>query len=140
MLDSLFLSFREGLEAALIIGIILATLSQLNRKHLAKVVGFGTIAGIIGSLILGWGLFTFAQSISHEAEEIMEAVMRIVAAGLIAYFILWLHRNQQVAGKIKGQTENRSSAATRSAFMEEMPRIETAASIVGTAIPKSIPF
>lgn len=110
MLDSLFLSFREGLEAALIIGIILATLSQLNRKHLAKVVGFGTIAGVIGSLILGWGLFTFAQSISHEAEEIMEAVMRIVAAGLIAYFILWLHRNQQVAGKIKGQTEKSSSS------------------------------
>lgn len=41
MFSSLFLSFREGLEAALVVGIILAYLFQTGRKDLAKFVYFG---------------------------------------------------------------------------------------------------
>ncbi|MDR4886043.1 FTR1 family protein [Fredinandcohnia sp. QZ13] len=109
MLDSLFLSFREGLEAALVIGIILITLTKLGRNHLTRVVVSGTIAGVVGSAVLGFILFQFAQRISHEAEEILEVSMMLVAAGLIAYFILWLHRNQHVTTQIKEQVAKTKS-------------------------------
>ncbi|WP_010677941.1 FTR1 family protein [Bacillus timonensis] len=109
MLDSLFLSFREGLEAALIIGIILITLTRLGRNHLYRAVVSGTIAGVVGSVVLGFILFQFAQSISHEAEEILEVSMMLVASGLIAYFILWLHRNQHVTTELKEQVAKTQS-------------------------------
>jgi len=100
MLDSLLLSLREGLEAALIIGIILSQLVRLERKDLAKFVYIGAILGFIVSAVGGLIGFTEAQEAEEASEEIFEDIMMLLSAGLIAYFILWLHRNHGSASSV----------------------------------------
>ncbi|WP_442600017.1 FTR1 family iron permease [Neobacillus sp. D3-1R] len=110
MLSSLFLSFREGLEAALVIGIILVHLTKINRKDLKSTVYFGAIAGLAVSLIGGFIGFNESKEMEEASEEIFEGIMMFVASGLIAYFILWLHRNNNVTKSVKDQINKRTSA------------------------------
>jgi high-affinity iron transporter len=94
MFDSLFLSLREGLEAALIIGIILAQITRIGRRDLSKFVYTGTLLGVIISAVVGFIGFSEAQEAGEAGEELIEGIMMLLSAGLIAYFILWIHRNQ----------------------------------------------
>jgi high-affinity iron transporter len=109
LLSNLFLSFREGLEAALIIGIILTHLVKIKRKDLTKYVYLGVIVGVIGSLIGGFLGFSEAKKAAEGSEELFESIMMLVSSGLIAYFILWLHRNHHSHSTIKKSVENNSS-------------------------------
>ena len=72
MLSSLFLSFREGLEAALVIGIILIQLNKTKKTSLSKAVYFGAIAGLIVSAIGGVIGFNEAKGMEEGGEEIVE--------------------------------------------------------------------
>ncbi|RDI38480.1 FTR1 family iron permease [Falsibacillus pallidus] len=109
MLSSLFLSFREGLEAALVIGIILVQLAKLNKSSLSKAVYIGALAGLAVSAVGGVIGFNEAQELEEAGEEIFEGIMMLVAAGLIAYFILWLHKSKQVSSSVLSQVEKRTS-------------------------------
>jgi high-affinity iron transporter len=109
LLSTLFLSFREGLEAALIIGIILTHLVKIERKDLSKYVYLGIIVGVIGSLIGGFLGFSEAKEAAEGSEELFEGIMMLVASGLIAYFILWLHRNHHSHSTIENKVESNSS-------------------------------
>ncbi|MBS4194658.1 FTR1 family iron permease [Lederbergia citri] len=106
MIDSLLLSLREGLEAALIIGIILAQLVRINRKGLTKFVYIGAILGFIVSAIGGIIGFNEAQEAAESSEELFEGIIMLLSAGLIAYFILWLHRNHGHSSMTKKVTQN----------------------------------
>ena len=110
MLDSLLLSLREGLEAALIIGIILVHLVKIERKDLAKFVYIGALLGFIVSAIGGAIGFTEAKGAKEVGEEIFEGVMMLLSAGLIAYFILWLHRNSHASHSVTNKVNKNTSA------------------------------
>ncbi|HET6872369.1 MAG TPA: FTR1 family protein [Sporolactobacillaceae bacterium] len=110
MLDSLLLSLREGLEAALIIGIILIHLVKIDRKELAKFVYIGAILGFIVSAIGGAIGFSEAQETKEAGEEIFEGVMMLLSAGLIAYFILWLHKSNHSSGSVTKKITKNTSA------------------------------
>lgn len=108
MAGCLLLSLREGLEAALIIGIILAQLVRTGRKDLTKMVYIGALLGFIVSAVGGIIGFNEAQEAEKASEEIFEGIMMLLSSGLIAYFILWIHRNHgntsSVAKKVKRST------------------------------------
>jgi len=107
MIGSLLLSLREGLEAALIIGIILVQLVKIERKDLTKMVYIGTILGFVVSAVVGIVGFNGAKGAGEGSEEIFEGIMMLVSAGLIAYFILWLHRNHKSSSSVtKKITQN----------------------------------
>ena len=65
MLSSFFLSFREGLEAALIIGILLVQLVKIDRKEFSKYVLFGALFGLIVSAIGGYISFHALQGMGE---------------------------------------------------------------------------
>lgn len=109
MLSSFFLSFREGLEAALIIGIILVQLVKIDRKELSKYVLFGALSGLIVSAVGGYISFNALQGMEEDVKELFEGWMQIVAAGLIAYFILWLHKNNNVSHHIQSKVSSNSN-------------------------------
>ncbi len=109
MVSSLFLSFRESLEAALIIGIILTYLFQANRKDLTRFVYYGALLGTAVSLIGGLIGFREAQELGEEGEEIFGSIMMLLASGLIAYFIVWMSSqansiSSDIKNKINGNT------------------------------------
>ncbi|BCN31140.1 FTR1 family iron permease [Anaeromicropila herbilytica] len=111
MISSLFLSFREGLEAALIVGIILIYLHQSERKDLGKYVYYGAVLGLIVSIVGGFMGFREAKELGEEGEEIFENIMRLLASGLIAYFIIWVsNQSNNISTDIKQKVSNNTSA------------------------------
>jgi len=98
MLSSLLITLREGLEAALIIGIILAYLARTDNRQGFKPVWLGTSLAVLGSLIAGAAIFLLAGEFSGQAEEIFEGLAMFVAASVLTWMIFWM-RKQAVSIK-----------------------------------------
>ncbi len=110
MWDILLISFRESFEAWLVVGIIITFLKNSGRGSLVKPVYWGAVFGIVISLFLGATIFSEASSLDEHGKEIFEAVMMILAAGLVGYFVVWMsHQNRSVTTHIKTQVEKRST-------------------------------
>lgn len=102
MLPSFLLSLREGLEAALIIGIVLGALRKINRDDLRSVVWGGALIATIISLIAAFILNILGASLEGSAEEIFEGITMFLAAGVLTWMIFWMQRR---ARTIKGDIE-----------------------------------
>jgi high-affinity iron transporter len=110
MTTSLFLSLRESLEAVLIVGIILSTLTQQHKDKLKPYVYIGTLAGLLVSLIGGFLLYSSAQALEEETLEIIEGIMMLVASGLIAYFVIWLsQQNTDASASLSNKVSKTST-------------------------------
>jgi high-affinity iron transporter len=102
------MSFREGLEAFLIIAILLKFLDKTNNKNLKKSVWKGTTAGVIGSIIFGlilMGIASYLGGIDTTA-KLWESIASLIAVILITTFIVWMinHSNE-----IKKHIENKAA-------------------------------
>lgn len=96
MFASFLLALREGLEAALIIGIVLAALRKMARSNLSAAVWQGALAAIAVSILVGLGLNWLGAEVEGRAEEIFEGAAMLVAAALLTWMVIWLSR--QAAG------------------------------------------
>jgi high-affinity iron transporter len=86
------LAFREGLEAALIIGIVLGVLGRMERKDQNWIVWLGAgLAGLV-SLIIGGGLHALGVAFEGRAEEIFEGIAMLLAAAVLTWMIFWMAR------------------------------------------------
>lgn len=92
MLPSFLLALREGLEAALIIGIVLGALRKLQRNELAPTVWAGVISAIAVSIAAGLGLYAIGIELEGQAEEIFEGLTMLLAAGVLTWMIFWMNR------------------------------------------------
>ena len=81
---------REGLEAALIVGILLAYVNRLDGRRDARWIWGGTIAAALLSVIAGVVVFATIGSMEERAEEIAEGVIAFVAAGLLTWMVFWM--------------------------------------------------
>ena len=95
MFPSFLLSLREGLEAALLIGIVLGTLRKLNQPQLRPAVWAGTLSAIVVSLLAAWGLNLLGAQFEGRAEEIFEGVTMLLAAGVLTWMIFWMQRQSR---------------------------------------------
>jgi high-affinity iron transporter len=102
MLPSYLLSLREGLEAALIIGIVLGALRKIRRTDLAPALWFGTLAAVGVSLLAAILLTLFGLSLEGSAEKIYEGVTMFLAAGILTWMIFWMSGQ---ARHLKGELE-----------------------------------
>ena len=92
MLGSFLITLREGLEAALIIGIILAYLARTDNRQGFKSVWLGVSFAVLGSLIAGAGIYFLAGEFSGQAEEIFEGLAMFVAVGVLTWMIFWMRK------------------------------------------------
>lgn len=102
------LMLREGLEAALIVAIVLAYLKTLGRDKDFRPVWLGTGAAVLISLIAGVIIFSALGGLEGAAEEITEGVVALVATGILTWMIFWMGRQ---ARHIKGNLQNKVDAA-----------------------------
>ncbi len=103
MLPSYLLSLREGIEAALIVGIVLGALRQMRRTDLSSSVWFGVFIASALSVLAGILLTVLGLSFEGRAEEIFEGVTMLFAAGVLTWMIFWMSRQ---ARNIKGELES----------------------------------
>ena len=90
MLASYLLSLREGLEAALIIGIVLGAVSKIRRTDLIPAVWLGTLSAIGISILTALLLTRFGMSLEDPAEAIFEGITMLIAAGILTWMIFWM--------------------------------------------------
>jgi len=92
LFSSLLITLREGLEAALIIGIILAYLARTNNRHGFKPIWLGTSLAVLTSLVAGATIYLLAGEFSGRAEEIFEGIAMFVAVGVLTWMIFWMRK------------------------------------------------
>ncbi|MDP7180589.1 MAG: FTR1 family protein [Candidatus Woesearchaeota archaeon] len=96
MISSFVITFRETLEAALIIGIILAYLVKTKRTKYNNIVYLGITSAIIASIIAAFLFNSLAGGFTGRAEEIFEGIAMLFAAFLITFMILWMLKQKHV--------------------------------------------
>ena len=95
MLPSFLLSLREGLEAALLVGIVLGALYRIQRPDLRSAVWLGVAAAMIASLAAALALVGLGAELKGPAEQIFEGVTMLLAAGVLTWMIFWMQRQSR---------------------------------------------
>jgi high-affinity iron transporter len=98
VLGSLFITLREGFEAALIVGIVLAYLRQSGAKERARHVWAGVAAAVVVSAAMGGIIFAAAGELSGRSEHVYESSAMILAAGVLTWMIFWMQRQARGLG------------------------------------------
>ena len=99
MLPAFLIALREGVEASLVVGIILVYLARTGRSQLARFVWYGVVAAVALSLAVAVLLERWRIS-----EDGFEGVMYLVAAAFVITMILWMNR---VARHLKKEIEQK---------------------------------
>lgn len=90
MLAAGLITFREGLEAALIIGIVLGYLKKIGRLDRQSYVWGGAIAAVITSLGVALGLQLVGARFTGRGEVIFEGTAMLLATAVLTYMIFWM--------------------------------------------------
>jgi high-affinity iron transporter len=117
MFPSFLLSLREGLEAALIIGIVLGALSQMKRSDLKSAIWLGAGIAIAVSLVGAVALTFLGAKFEGRAEEIFEGVAMLMAAGILTWMIFWMRGH---ARTLKQDLESNVRRATLNGGMNAL--------------------
>jgi high-affinity iron transporter len=92
MLPGLVLALREGLEAALIVGILLGVLRKLERADRERSVWWGAAAAALLSVLVAVGLTAIGAELEGRAEALFEGLTLLLAAGVLTWMIFWMQR------------------------------------------------
>ena len=100
----LLTGLREGVEAALIVGIVLAYLAKTgNRRHFGKI-WLGAGGAIALSLVAGIVLFLTIGGLEEPYEQLFEGVAMLVAAAVVTWMLFWMRRQ---SASIRGELQER---------------------------------
>ena len=95
MLPSYLIGIREGLEAALIVGLALGVLTKMDQDQFKKLIWAGVAAAVLLSMITAGVLGLIGLSLEGAAEEVFEGITMLLAAGVLTWMIFWMRRNSQ---------------------------------------------
>ena len=102
------IALREGLEASLIVGILIAYLKKSVRTILMKSLWFGVFSAIGAALLFGGVLSFTSTNLSDEHEKIFAGTTGIIAVALVTWMIFWM---KKTARFMKLELEQKASAA-----------------------------
>ena len=111
MLSAFLIALREGVEASLVVGIILVYLSRTGRAHLARYAWYGVAAAVALSLAVAIALERWQIS-----EDGFEGVMLLAAAAFVITMIVWMNRvarhlKKEIEQKVEGYAIRAGKAA-----------------------------
>ncbi len=103
MLASFLITFREGLEAFLIIGIILSYLTKLQATQYNKFIYLGVVIGIIISLFIAYIFQVVIYGIENELyQHYLMIFILLFATVVLSYMVVWMaNQSKQVSSEIK---------------------------------------
>ena len=108
MLANALIGLREGLEAALIVSILIAYLVRTGRRDALPRVWAGVGAAVGLSLVAGAVLTYTAASMSFRSQELLGGTLSILAVAFVTWMVFWMRRT---ARSLKGQLEGKVDLA-----------------------------
>lgn len=108
MLPTFVIGLREGLEAALIVGIIAAFLVQQGRRDALRWMWLGVVVAVLLCAGAAWALHVAEENLPQREQEQLETVIALVAVGMITWMIVWMRRH---SADLKGDLQERASLA-----------------------------
>ena len=108
MLATFVIGLREGLEAALIVGIVAAFLRQRGRADALRLVWIGVAVAIAICLAVAAGLQIVSANLPQAQQEGLETIVGLVAVGMVTYMVVWMRRH---ARSLKRNLEDAASSA-----------------------------
>lgn len=113
-LPTFIITLREGVEAALVVGIVLACLKKAKQSQLNIWVYAAVIVGIILSSIVGLILSFFIQNLGASSQQygpviepLMEGIFSLVAIFMLSWMLLWMtQQSRQIKSQVEGAVNN----------------------------------
>lgn len=122
-LPTFLITLREGVEAALVVGIVLACLNKAKQTQLNSWVYFGVGAGLVGSAMIGVAIGMSLQQIQAvlpDAQSLVKPVLNVlfcaIAIVMLSWMLLWMTRQSrqlktEIEGSLAAAIEDTSTAA-----------------------------
>lgn len=101
MVEALVITLREGIEAALVVGIIVAYINKVQKSSLKKYAYSGLLLAIAASII---GAVTFSLIGFDPENEVLEGIMMFTAAAFVGSMVIWM---QKTSKNIKKEMEEK---------------------------------
>lgn len=107
MLPTFIIGLREGLEAALIVGILAAFLKREGREDTLKHMWAGVGIAVAICVAVGVGLQVLGSELPQRQQEMLETVVGAAAVGMITFMIVWMCRHSaELKSQLQGQAAN----------------------------------
>ncbi|WP_448621885.1 iron uptake transporter permease EfeU [Geodermatophilus sp. URMC 65] len=108
-LASYLIGLREGLEATLVVSILMAYLVKAGRRRQLVPLWAGVLAAVALSVLFG-ALLTHTETsllADYRSRELFEAVTSVLAVGLVTWMVFWMRRTaRRLKGELTGRLEN----------------------------------
>ncbi len=111
MLPTFIIGLREGVEAALIVGIIAAFLHQEGRRDALRQVWVGVGIAVAICVAIGVGLDVLNGQLPQRQQEMLETVIGLAAVGIVTFMIVWMRKHARM---IKSELHESAASALRS--------------------------
>lgn len=122
MFSNFLIGLREGLEASLVVGIIIAYLVRTDRRDWLLPVWIGVAAAVGASLAVG-ALLTFtSHELSFKAQEGFGGIMSLVAVAMVTAMVFWMraqsrYLKDELQGKVDLALRGGAAALALMAFL-----------------------
>lgn len=110
MIVSLLITFREGVEASLIVGILLGYLKKTGQTQYAKYAWAGVISAVLVSIAVATTILAVGAELEGQAEQLFEGTMLFIAVALVTGMIFWMRYQSRT---LKSSLEHEMNAAVQ---------------------------
>jgi high-affinity iron transporter len=108
MLETLLIMWRESLEAALIVGILLTYLLRSGERRAVPYVWAGAVAAVLAALLAAAASNGLVSNLDPDTQELVQAGILFLAVGVLTWMVIWMHRN---ARGLRGDLHARAGRA-----------------------------
>ncbi|HEY9330410.1 MAG TPA: iron uptake transporter permease EfeU [Streptomyces sp.] len=108
MFSNFLIGLREGLEASLVVCILIAYLVKTGNRHKLLPIWIGVAIAVVVSLGFGAGLEFGSQEMTFKAQEALGGSLSIVSVGLVTWMVFWMRRT---ARHLKSELHGKLDAA-----------------------------
>ncbi|MDH6216584.1 iron uptake transporter permease EfeU [Streptomyces pseudovenezuelae] len=122
MFSNYLIGLREGLEASLVVCILIAYLVKTDRRDALKPIWIGIAVAVLIAMGFGCALEFGSQELTFQAQEALGGSLSIVAVGLVTWMVFWMrrtarHLKSELHGKLDAALAMGTGALVATAFL-----------------------